>query len=122
VIEPDGTPVLPSSFMPAAQRFGLLPEIDRYILEGVLDTLGRYPSVRIFANLAAASFHNDAILELVQERVGSVSPGALGLEVTETAAMLDFERSAARLETYRSLGYSRSRSTTSASASRPSPS
>lgn len=36
---PDGVIIPPLSFLPVAERFGLLPEIDRWVLKGALQTL-----------------------------------------------------------------------------------
>jgi diguanylate cyclase (GGDEF)-like protein/PAS domain S-box-containing protein len=104
IVDVDGTVVLPGSFLAAAERFGLATEIDRRVLELVLARLARQPNRRILVNLAAASLHDDGILRLVEDAVDGIPRCALGLEITETTAILDVERTAARLALFRELG------------------
>jgi diguanylate cyclase (GGDEF)-like protein/PAS domain S-box-containing protein len=104
IVDVDGTVIVPSSFLPAAERFGLVTEIDRRMLELVLATLARQPHRRVLVNLATASLHDDGVMRLVEDAVDVIPRGALGLEITETTAILDVERTAARLALLRGLG------------------
>ena len=104
IVETDGSVVLPGSFLPAAERFGLLTEIDRRILELVLAMLAEEPDKRVLVNIASTSLHDDGVLRLIEDAVGNLPRGAVGLELTETTAILDDERTAARLDLFRGLG------------------
>jgi diguanylate cyclase (GGDEF)-like protein len=104
IVDVDGTVILPGSFLPAAKRFGLATEIDRRVLELVIARLARQPHRRVLVNLAAPSLHDDGVLRLVEDAADVIPRGTLGLEITETTAILDVERTAARLDLFRGLG------------------
>jgi diguanylate cyclase (GGDEF)-like protein/PAS domain S-box-containing protein len=104
IVDADGTVVLPDSFLPAAERFGLVTEIDRRILELVLALLAEQPHRRVLVNIAASSLHDDGVLRLIEDAVDRIPRGAVGLEITETTAIVDLERTAARLGLFGGLG------------------
>jgi EAL domain-containing protein (putative c-di-GMP-specific phosphodiesterase class I) len=92
--EPDGNLIAPNSFLPAAERYGLIRDIDRMVLRKVSELLGGEHGrrgMRIAMNVSAVSASDPAMLAhleraLVRERV---DPSLLVVEVTETAAISD---------------------------------
>ena len=60
--EEDGAIVPPGVFLPAAERFGLMPQLDRRVVEKSFELLARRPDVHLFVNLAAASLTDEALL------------------------------------------------------------
>ena len=92
MIDDDGSLVLPDRFLPLAERYGLMPAIDRWVVEAVLDMLAIFPDVRIFANLSAASIGDEALLAHVEGRIrqSGIRPGRLAFEITESTAVRDF--------------------------------
>jgi len=82
---------LPEAFLPAAERFGLMPEIDTWVLNQVLGLLEREPELRLSINLSGASLGEAQFLELVEARLASarLAPGRLVFEVTETVGVAD---------------------------------
>ncbi|MGA2319147.1 MAG: EAL domain-containing protein [Solirubrobacteraceae bacterium] len=98
--EPDGRLVAPGSFLPAAERYGLVREIDRMVLSKVAALLGSErggdgPSIAV--NLSALSVTDGAMLVHIERSLAlnRVDPSRLVLEVTETAAISDMERAKA---------------------------
>ncbi len=94
--EPDGSLVAPGSFLPAAERYGLIREIDRMVLGKVAAMLGGEHGrhgVRIAMNLSALSVTDPAMLAHIEARLAQhrVEPSALVIEVTETAAISDMQ-------------------------------
>jgi diguanylate cyclase (GGDEF)-like protein/PAS domain S-box-containing protein len=85
--------VYPSTFLPAAERFGLMPTLDRFVLDVVLTQLRRRPDVRIFVNLSATTLGDRQLLSdlLATLRTESQLGRRLGLEITETAALRDLD-------------------------------
>ncbi|MET0045324.1 MAG: GGDEF domain-containing phosphodiesterase, partial [Candidatus Thiodiazotropha sp. 6PLUC3] len=87
--------VPPGAFIPAAERFGLMPAIDRWVIDQVTRFIICNRAVclasgrRIFVNLSALSVCDDEflkwILETIQEH--DIPAGMLCFEVTETAAI-----------------------------------
>jgi diguanylate cyclase (GGDEF)-like protein/PAS domain S-box-containing protein len=101
-----GALVHPDAFLPAAERFGLMPRIDRWIVETAFELLERHDDLRLFVNLTGSSLADDSLLELIAAgiRRHRFEEGRLGFEVTETAAVRDLQQASKRLGQLASLG------------------
>jgi EAL domain-containing protein (putative c-di-GMP-specific phosphodiesterase class I) len=100
--EPDGRLVAPGRFLPAAERYGLIREIDRMVLDRVAALLAersagaehrilaRAPAT-IAMNLSAVSVTDPSMLAYLEGRLAlhGADPSLLVIEVTETAAISD---------------------------------
>ena len=89
-----GELIAPGSFLPAAERYGLIRDIDRMVLEKVSVLLGAQDGpegVSIAMNLSALSVTDPAMLVHLERRLThhGVDPSRLVIEVTETAAISD---------------------------------
>jgi EAL domain-containing protein (putative c-di-GMP-specific phosphodiesterase class I) len=103
--EPDGSLVAPGRFLPAAERYGLITEIDRMVVEEVLALLGSEQGLAlgggagvedgapstIAVNVSALSVTDATMLAFLERRLRrhGVEPSRLVIEVTETAAISD---------------------------------
>jgi EAL domain-containing protein (putative c-di-GMP-specific phosphodiesterase class I) len=93
--EPSGPLVAPGRFLPAAERYGLVRDIDRLVLARVASLLGSRPDgPRVAINLSALSVTDPAMLAHVEHclRAEGADPGRLVIEITETAAISDMDR------------------------------
>jgi EAL domain-containing protein (putative c-di-GMP-specific phosphodiesterase class I) len=93
--EPDGSLVGPGSFLPAAERHGLIREIDRMVLGKAIALLAEIPSeLRIAVNVSALSVTSMTALTHLEGRLREhgVDAGRLIVEVTETSAISDMRR------------------------------
>jgi EAL domain-containing protein (putative c-di-GMP-specific phosphodiesterase class I) len=94
--EDGGPPVSPGAFLPAAERDGLICDIDRMVLGKVAAMLGRGIGGRggIAVNVSARSVGDGGLLSHVQRclAVHRADPSRLVVEVTETAAIADMQR------------------------------
>src|SRR5580704_12636653 len=92
--EPDEL-VAPGDFLPAAERYGLIREIDRMVLEKITALLGspQAGEVCIAINLSALSVTDPGMLALIERRLlrHGIDPSRLVIEVTETAAISDMD-------------------------------
>jgi EAL domain-containing protein (putative c-di-GMP-specific phosphodiesterase class I) len=88
-----GELIAPSAFIPTAERFGLIHEIDRWVTaKGLRVALGGEP---VAINLSGYSIGQDEIVVLVQNAIrDGLDPGNVNFEITETAALTNI--SAAR--------------------------
>lgn len=85
--------IMPASFLPVAERFGLIGDIDRWVVTraiqmlGEQGQLGRHPKVEI--NLSGYSLGDPDLAEHIdlELRSAEVDPTQLIFEVTETAAI-----------------------------------
>ena len=93
----------PGTFLAVAQRAGLLPQLDAWVLHQVISQLVRWDaagkSERLSCNVSAASFQSGTLLSELD--AGLAAHGAvaerLELEITENLLMEDLEGAAAQL-------------------------
>ena len=102
----DGRMIMPGRFLPAAERFGLLRDLDRWVLDSACATLAAEHDTRGCVNVSvpfALSGHFVAAVKAALARSG-LAPERLTLEVTETAAIIDPAGLAPALADLRALG------------------
>lgn len=87
----DGSLIPPDRFLRAAERFGLMPQIDRWVVGAVTELLAKKPELRIFVNLSACSLADESLLDHIATRLGElgIAPGQLAFEITEATAITD---------------------------------
>lgn len=87
----DGSVIQPDSFLPAAERYGLMPQIDRWVFGEVMRILESEKSLRVFMNLSARSLNDEPLLTHIEERLraSTIEAGRISFEITETAAVAD---------------------------------
>jgi EAL domain-containing protein (putative c-di-GMP-specific phosphodiesterase class I) len=100
----DGRLVRPFGFLEPADRFGLMAEIDRWVVSHALDLLARDASgdLRLEVNIAGQSLADYELTALIEQQIAmtDLDPGRLILEVSENVAaanLEDCERLAKRL-------------------------
>ena len=89
---PDGTLVAPSAFLPAAERFSLIGEIDRWVIRQSIARLAQSPHLPAMAvNISGRSFDDPDLPSFIDEqlREAGVAPQRLIVELTETSAVSD---------------------------------
>lgn len=106
LLDEGGEVLSPGAFIPVAERFGLMPELTRWVIERVISTLQEHPRVRIFVNLSGHCIADDDLLSFVEARLRELAlePGRLGFEITETTVVRDFEVASRWIERLRALG------------------
>jgi EAL domain-containing protein (putative c-di-GMP-specific phosphodiesterase class I) len=94
IVTQNGELVYPRKIIPIAERFGLMTQIDRRVMELSFEALGKYPDLKLFVNLSGASIGNDELLSFIEENIliRGVEASRLGFEITETIAVKDFVR------------------------------
>jgi EAL domain-containing protein (putative c-di-GMP-specific phosphodiesterase class I) len=105
--DPSGPLVAPGRFLPAAERYGLVRDIDRLVLARVAALLGsRAEGPRVAINLSALSVTDSTMLAHVERclRSAGADPGRLVIEITETAAISDMDRAHAFCQGIAALG------------------
>ncbi len=106
----DGKVFTPDVFVPVAERMGLIHNIDMWVIEHAIDFLGTLPPdqshTALAVNLSGHAFQNQKLLPFLEQKLEStwVSPKRLIFEITETAAIANFERTRTMIARLRSLG------------------
>lgn len=115
MLDADGTPLLPEQFIPPAERFGLMPRLDRWIVRATLASLaalgerGRAHDAGVLAiNLSGATLSDPSMVRFIQDelRVSGVAPETLCFEITETAAVASLAETSALIDALRGIGCS----------------
>lgn len=100
MISAEGDLIPPMAFIPAAERYNLMPTIDRWVVRTTLGQLrqaqGPYerPPINCTINLSGQSLGDDHFLEFVIEQFheADVLPECVCFEITETAAISNLTR------------------------------
>jgi len=109
--EEDGSVVQPGAFLPAAERYGLMPAIDRWVIRTSLANFERlHPSgaqLGTFAiNLSGASIEDDGLADFILACIAQyrVPAERLYLEITETVAVRNLLKVVRVMERLRAAG------------------
>ena len=105
-----GEMLSPAQFIPAMERFDLMADLDRWVLDRALRHYGpqfsALPNLQLFINLSANSLNDPKFLpfflQLVEDSV--VLPTTLTLEITETALINNLVAAGDVIEKLRSIG------------------
>jgi EAL domain-containing protein (putative c-di-GMP-specific phosphodiesterase class I) len=104
----DGRMVRPFGFLEPADRFGLMAEIDRWVVSHALDLLERDSTgdLRLEVNLAAQSLADFELTALIEQQIAmsDLDPARLILEVSENVAAANLEDCKRLAKRLRGLG------------------
>jgi len=90
---PDGTLFAPDAFLPAAERFGLMSEIDFWAIAAAASAYAEHskgnPQLRLSINLSANAFETDELVSFIQQQFAEheVPPEHVIFEITESLAV-----------------------------------
>jgi diguanylate cyclase (GGDEF)-like protein len=106
----DNLTITPNQFIPAAERMGLIHCIDLWVVETAIDFLAGLPAemgkLSLAINLSSAAFKDAALLPTIRDKLELtwVNAGRLTFEITETAAIENFEKTRDMINKIRALG------------------
>ncbi len=105
----DGTLYPPGSFLPAAERYRLMPQIDSWVVAEALAAIVRKGSnfnAVCAINLSGQSLSQDGFLDYViaQIRQHKVDTQRLCFEITETAVITNLDKARQFMQTLRKIG------------------
>ncbi len=101
--------VSPAAFIPAAERYNLMPKVDRWVLANTFEflkarDLSRWEAVNI--NLSGQSICDESFLYFLIECIKetAIDPEFFCFEITETAAIADLNSAASFMEVLQKMG------------------
>lgn len=114
ILDEAGRVIPPMAFVPAAERYHLMPTIDRWVVRTTLGLLrqaqgpGDIPPVRCSINLSGQSLSDDNFLSFViaQFEETGVPCASVCFEITETAAVANLTRAVRFIAILRGMGCS----------------
>jgi EAL domain-containing protein (putative c-di-GMP-specific phosphodiesterase class I) len=100
----DGDVITPGSFLPVAEEFGMVGEIDRWVIREGIALLGEQREISI--NLSGRSIGDPSITKLIEAVIRDleVDPSKLTIEITETALVQDMQAARAFTDRIERLG------------------
>ncbi|MEE9333723.1 MAG: EAL domain-containing protein [Granulosicoccaceae bacterium] len=106
----DGSLLSPAKFIPVAEKYNIMTEIDRWVVSHVLDWIKanqkQYELPHLLINLSGLSFIDDEFLEYVMGELdgGEVDARNIAFEITETAAVDNLDKANVFIDKVGSLG------------------
>ncbi len=113
MLDGDGSLITPSAFLPAAERFHMMPGIDRCVVRMVFERVRtgagdpQLAGIGCFTlNVSGQSLSDETFLEYVIEelRTSGVEPERICFEITETAVIANLERAKHFIQSLRQRG------------------
>lgn len=111
MIDEQGHILRPVEFIPAAERYQLMPSVDRWVISNALSFIREVcagkPSEHVFAiNLSGQSVGDEKFLDFVVELLdhSEVDPSCICFEITETATVTNFEKAIHLIQVLRAKG------------------
>ncbi len=109
----DGSLIQPGRFIPAAERYGLIPLIDRWVIEHSLIQLRDWrlagkPPLKLNINLSGLTLADPGLAEFIEymtEQYG-INPATLGFEITESCAISQLDQALSFFDFCRKKGFS----------------
>ncbi len=108
----DGGKVPSTAFFSAAERYRLMPQIDRWVVSHTLATMSEFQdfvageNALFSVNLSGQSLGDDDFLEFVEEEIeaSGLPPETIGFEITESAAVSNLSKAQAFIDRLSELG------------------
>ena len=106
----DGEIIMPAGFLPSAERFGLMPDIDRWVIKHTFALLSQInnanDTVRYSINLSANILEDAGIINFIRQQLSfyDIAPGLLLFEVTESVAIANLQSASKVLHQLREFG------------------
>lgn len=108
MIDEHGGVVPPMAFIPAAERYSMMPMIDQWVIENACTRISAMgPQCGTFAiNISGTSIADERFLEFVRDqfRRHAMPARSICFELTETAAVANFDKAARFFGEMKSLG------------------
>ncbi len=109
MIAKDGTVIPPMAFIPTAERYGLMPKIDRWVIQTAINYIAGHESggAALFSvNLSAATLNDKSALKFILDQLVSsaIRTESICFEITETAAITNLLNARAFINGLRSKG------------------
>ncbi len=107
----DGREITPWQIIQAAERYGLMRRLDRWVIVHALETVAHHapalpPGIGFSINLSGQSAADPTLIDFIVETYErlEIEPSMIGFELTETAAISHFDTAVELVRSIRALG------------------
>lgn len=106
----DGQRILPGGFIPAAERFGLINNVDRWTVSRAMRALVKLheenKKINFAINLSGRAFEDKELLPMIQGMLDNtgLDPTSLTFEITETAAIANITAAKTFIASLKDMG------------------
>ena len=109
----DGNHMLPTTFIPSAERYHLMPNIDRWVIKQTFSTFRQLLNksnekcnYAFSINLSGSSLGDKSLLGYIREQfaIYAIPPESICFEITETAAIVNLKNTINLFAALRKLG------------------
>jgi EAL domain-containing protein (putative c-di-GMP-specific phosphodiesterase class I) len=102
--EPDGEIIAPARYLPIAEQYGLIADIDSWVIGRATEIAAEVGPVQL--NLSARSIGDPAIVERIEQCLDATGadPASLVLEITETALIANEAAATAFVDRVHAIG------------------
>ncbi|MEX0899490.1 MAG: EAL domain-containing protein [Gammaproteobacteria bacterium] len=108
MVDEDGALIPPGSFIPAAERYNLMPALDRWVIREAFRKLDAAADARavIAINVSGTTLSSEHFVSYVHEQLQEfrIDPSAICYEITETAAIANLQRAREFIDEMHTLG------------------
>jgi len=108
MVDEDGRLIEPGQFVPAAERYNMMPQIDRKVVEMTLHHLAHHRDApfNVAINLSGASLDDEEFMEFVRTRIieSGIQASRICFEITETAAIANLAAAMHFMEELKTMG------------------
>jgi len=114
MVDTEDNLIMPADFIPAAERYNLMPAIDRWVIhstfrifKAIVDQQpGKKKLLNLSINLSAAFLADESSLDYIHYEFQEfgISPSSICFEITETAAITNMDRATQFIHDMKKLG------------------
>lgn len=107
---PEGRLILPGAFLPAAERFNIMPRIDHWVIENSIKELARVNAnskrLELTINLSGQTIVDDSLPAFIKSMImrHRVDPRCLTFEITESCAISNIDAAQRLISELREIG------------------
>ncbi len=105
-----GDYIVPDAFLPTAERFDIMPDIDRWVIDNAFNYLAKNkvkaPAYHLAINLSAQILTEDDTAKYIKDRLKTyaIDPRFITFEITETQAVTNIDATKALIAELRGMG------------------
>lgn len=106
MLDEQGKPILPSEFLPAAERNNMMKTLDRWIIGAAMEYCSTESADRVFVRLSRQSLKDVSLIAWLKQELGKhgIEPGRICLQINEQEAARYIKQTRVMVSKLRKIG------------------